>query len=288
MIASGLFDGLSGSFGLGWTRISLGAYYTGFQYKETAEILMTAEDRDRYLKPLNYGDPDTYFASRRVLLPLDLTFSALESRLSLALTLLAQFDVNDAPALHTQYLEARFGAQALDSLRFSLTGIGGLAEYENTETRTHFAAAFGADWNLPGALPDMLSAELRWGSGAVNEDIVPYTPVGGIAQGAVFTPALPGLMNLRAVYTARVHRTVSVSGEAVVFWRTDTETFTDRKLDNVSTERFLGTELYGSLIWAFQSALRLTAGSGVFFPGGAFVEDAEARWKINTGVILSL
>jgi hypothetical protein len=288
MIAAGFFDGLSGSAGLGRVRLSLGALYTGFLYKETAKILMTAQDREQYLEPLNYGSPETYFASRRILLPLDLEFSDLASRLSLALTLLAQIDVNDAPALDTQYLEARFGFDAADTLRFAVTGIGGMAESEGTELQTQVAAAFTANWSLPGRLADMLSAELRWGSGAVNDAIIPFIPVSSIAQGTVFTPALPGLMNLRAVYTARPHRTLSFAGEAVAFWRTDVETFKDRDLDGASKDRFLGTEMYGSLIWAFQSALRVTAGGGVFFPGGAFIKDAGLRWEITAGIFLSL
>jgi hypothetical protein len=288
MIASGFFDGLSGSAGLGRIRLSLGALYTGFLYKETAKILMTAKDREQYLEPLNYGSPETYFASRRILLPLDLDFPDLASRLSLALTLLAQIDVNGAPALDTQYLEARFGFDAADTLRFAVTGIGGMAESEGAELRASAAAVFTADWSLPGGLADMLSAELRWGSGAVNDAVAPFMPVSSIAQGTVFTPALPGLMNLRAVYTARPHRTLSLTGEAVAFWRTDVETFKDHDLDGVSKDRFLGTEMYGSLIWAFQSALRVTAGGGVFFPGGAFVKDAGLRWEISTGILLSL
>lgn len=288
MILSGLFDGIYGSLGLGRARISLGGFYTGFLYKDTAEILMTAEDRDRRLRPLDYGDFTTYFASRRVLVPLDLEFPDLVSRLSLALTLLAQFDMNDAPALHTQYLEARFGVDAADSLRFTLTGIGVLAENEGADLRANFAAALTADWDVPGALTDMLNAEFRWGSGAVNERFGPFIPVSGIAQGTVFTPALPGLMNARGSYTARFGRTFSLALEAVCFWRTDLETVKDGELNNASKDRFLGTELHGSLVWALQSALRLNAGGGIFFPGGAFVEDAGVRWKVNAGIIVSL
>jgi hypothetical protein len=95
-------------------------------------------------------------------------------------------------------------------------------------------------------------------------------------------------MNLRVSYTARFGRTLSFSPGAVFFWRTDTETFQDAEMDGASQGRFLGTELYGSLVWAFQSALRLAAGGGVFFPGGVFMEDAGMRWKINMGIILSL
>jgi hypothetical protein len=288
MIAAGLFDGVSGSVSFGRASISLGALYTGFLYKEAAEIQMTAEDRDRYIRPLNYGEPETYFASRRALLPLDLNFSDLASRLSLAFTLLAQIDVNDAPALHTQYLAARFNLDAMDSLRFTLTGIGALAEDGGAKARAHFAGAFGTDWDLPGALTDMVQAELRWGGGAAGGDIVPFTPVTSIAQGTVFTPSLRGLMNLRAAYSARFSRDTSFTGEAVFFWRTDVETFQDRDLNGASKDRYLGTEARGAVIWNIRSALRLSAGGGAFFPGGAFIPDAGIRWKINGGIILSL
>jgi hypothetical protein len=288
MILSGLFDGIYGSIGLSHARISLGALYTGFLYKDTAEITMTAADQNRRLSVLDYADLDTYFATRRVLVPLDLEFPDLGSRLSLALSLLAQFDLNDAPALHTQYLETRFGIDAADSLRFSLTGVGGLREPEGLDLGMNFAAAFAMDWDLPGALTDMLSAEVRWGSGAVNERIGPFIPVSGIVQGMVFTPALPGLMNARAAYTARFGRAVSFAAEGVFFWRTDLETLTDAELNSMSGARFLGTEVRGSLVWAVQSALRLNAGGGAFFPGSAFVEGAGIRWKVNAGIILSL
>jgi hypothetical protein len=288
MIAAGFFDGLSGSFSLGWARLSLGAFYTGFLYKETADILMTAEDLESYSKPLDYGAPDTYFASRRVLLPLDIEFPDLASRLSLAFTLLAQIDVNDASTLHTQYVETQFGIDVVDTLRLVLTGIGALAENEGEDVRGHLAAAFGLNWELPGSLTDMFTAEFRWGSGVVNDAIGSFTPVSGTAQGTVFTPTLQGLMKAGAAYTARLHRIVSLSAEAAVFWRTDVETFKDVELDGASKNRFLGTEAGGSLIVAPQSALRLTAGGGAFFPGGAFVENAAVRWKINMGIILSL
>jgi hypothetical protein len=288
MILSGLFDGIHGSFGLGRARLSLGAFYTGFLYKNTAEILMTREDLEKRQKPLDYGDLSSYFASRRVLVPLDLEFADLATRLSLALTLLGQIDVNDGPALHSQYLEARFGVEALDTLRFTLTGIGGIEEPEDADPRINFAAALAADWDVPGALEDMLSAEVRWGSGAVNDRIGPFLPVSGIAQGLVFTPNLPGLMNARAAYAARLGRPISLAAEAVSFWRTDVETFSDPELEAGSKDRYLGTELHGSLVWALRSALRLTAGGGIFIPGGAFVEDAGIRWKINAGIILSL
>jgi hypothetical protein len=288
MIASGLFDGLSASTGLGRVRLFMGAFYTGLLYKETAEILMTATDKDRYSTPLDYDDLDTYFAPRRVLVPLGLEFPDLSSRTTLSLTGIGQFDLNGSEdTLHTQYLEALLGLEAADTLRLTLTAIGALAEAEGDDMQSHFAAALGADWDIPGALPDMLSGELRWGSGAINENIAPFTPVSDMAQGRVFSAALSALMKARLSYTARPHRNVSLSGEASGFWRTDTETFADLELGGTK-DRFLGVEAYGRAQWAPQSALRFSAGGGVFIPGAAFASGTKIRWKINAGLILSL
>jgi hypothetical protein len=291
MIASGLFDGFSGTFGLGMARLSVGVFYTGLIYKKTAEILMTAGDLEYYYRPFDYGDPGSYFASRRVFSFVTGEFPDLTSRLSLDVSALVQFDLNkyeDVSALNSQYLEARFGIEAVDALRFFITGVGGLAEIEEADPRFNIAAALEADWEVPGRLPDMFSTELRWGSGAINDRIGPFKPISGIAQGTVFAPTLPGLMNARVSYTARPHRVFSLSAMTVFFGRTDLETFKDGELDDVSKDRFLGWELYGQVIWAPQSMLRFSAGGGAFFPGGAFVEGAGIRWKINAGLILSL
>jgi hypothetical protein len=289
MIASGLFDGLSFNIGFTRARLSLGGFYTGLLYKESAEILMNAGDSARFAEALDYGDLDTYFASRRILLPLGLEFPDLGSRMALGLTLLAQFDVNkDSGAkLHTQYLETLVGFEALDTLRFTVTALGGAAE-EDGELLFHGAGAFGFDWDFPGALTDMFHGEIRWGSGAINDSFVPFIPVTKNAQGTVFTPSLAGLMNVRASYTARLHKTASVSAETIGFWRTDVETLRDAELEAGSTERFLGVEARVSFVWAPQSVLRFSAGGGAFFPGGAFQSDAGIRWKINGGFILSL
>jgi hypothetical protein len=291
MIASGFFDGIYGNFGLGGARLSLGAFYTGFLYKETAEILMTAGDLEYYYRPFDYADLTSYFASRRVFASVTGEFPDLTSRTSLEVSALGQFDLNGYekdPPLNSQYLEVRFGVEAVNTLRFFVTGIGGATETEWTDPKFDFAAALEVDWEIPGRLPDMFSAELRWGSGAITDKIGPFKPISSIAQGSVFAPALPGTMNARASYAARLHRTLSLSVLAVFFGRTDLETFWDEEMDGASQDRFLGWELYGQLIWAPQSALRFSAGGGAFFPGGAFVEGAGMRWKANAGVIVSL
>jgi hypothetical protein len=285
MIAAGFFDGISAAAGFSRTRLFLGAFYTGLLYKKAAEILMTEGDRERYARNLDYGNLETYFASRRILVPLGLEFPDLGPRLSLALNLLAQFDVNDSSPLHGQYLEILLGFEA--PLRVTLTGIGAAVESAG-KLKLNFAGALGVDWDFPGSLTDMLHGELRWGSGAINETIIPFIPLNGISQGTVFTPTLTGLMNARFSYMLRLHETVSLSAETLVFWRTDLETFKDPELKEVSAERFLGTEVYGSVVWAAQSALRFSLGGGAFFPGATFRNNATIRWKLNGGIIISL
>jgi hypothetical protein len=290
MVAQGLFDGLSAGFSLGRIRLSSGAFYTGFLYKGTADIFMTGGDYGEYNKPLGYGEGGSYFASRRVLATLAGEFPDLSPRTSLTLMALAQFDLNNYPdsyALHSQYLEARFGFEALDTLRFDFAAVGGLMESEAT-MRANFAAALGTEWNLPGRLLDMLSAEFRWGSGAVSEEIGPFRPISSIAQGSVFAPALPGIMNARLGYTARPHGLVSLSAGSVLFWRTDLETFADGEMDMDSKDRFLGSEVFAQVLWSPQSALRFSVDSGMFFPGGAFEKNTKNRWKLAINLILSL
>jgi hypothetical protein len=290
MIISGYFDGLNGSYRAGSALFRAGAFYTGLVYKKTAEILMTAEDRTAYGEELDYGKPGSYFASRRVFFPLGLELSG--SRLTLDLTVLAQFDLNGSgDTLHSQYLETLFSFDAGD-LRLSASGIGSLAEAQGAaqgeDTMLNFAASLGADWDVPGSLTDMARGELRWGSGAVNDTIGPFTPVRSITWGTVFTPTQPGILAARLSYTARPGEALSLSAGAGPFWRTDLETFKDPDLDGSSAKRFLGFEVYATALWAPDPALRFSAEGGIFFPGGAFRTNTETRWKAGAGLIVSL
>jgi hypothetical protein len=165
----------------------------------------------------------------------------------------------------------------------------GLAENQ-TDTSAHFAFAAGADWEVPGALRDMLQGEIRWSSGAMNKNITAFTPVTSIPQGQVFSPNLSGLMTVKGKYITRFHENFSASAEGIYFIRTDDgETLSGAEYPP-SSDRLLGGELYGTLLWAPVSDLKATLGGGFFFPGlgNVFAPDAPVRWKITAGVALSL
>jgi hypothetical protein len=291
LILSGLFDGVSGNMSLGRVRLGLGAFYTGLLYKETAEITMNAGDLEKYAAKLDYTDWDSYFASRRVLFMINGEVPDLSPRTSLAFTVLGQFDVNDAgngDALHTQYLEIGYFFAPLETLRFSAAAVFGLAE-EAGDTRLHFAASAGAEWEVPGALPDLFALRGRWSSGEVNDTAGAFIPVRSSAQGLVFTPKLSGLATVKGSYTARLRQTVSAEAGFTYFFRTDTETVSDPELDPLSDSRLLGGEASGTVTWAPDSALRFWIGGGAFFPqmGGACISGAETRWKLLAGAAVS-
>jgi hypothetical protein len=290
LIASGLFDGAGGSVNLGVCRLSLGAYYTGLLYKETAKIIMTAHDLERYAKPLDAEGLEGYFASRRVLLALTGEFPDITSRMSLSAQALAQIDVNEgSEKLNTHYGELRFAVEPADVLHITLGGVGELVQGPD-EVRGSAAALAGADWEVPGTLPDLLSAEFLWTGGNISDTARAFTPVSGTTAGRIFDAGIGALMKAGLLYRARPAPEISVDAGAGYFIRTDIETLWDADLDGGSESRSLGGELYGSLVWAPDSVFRFSAGGGMFFPGwgGAFREDAPIRWKVNFGLIAAL
>jgi hypothetical protein len=290
LAVSGLFDGVGGGLDFGFGRLFLGAFYTGLLYKESAKIIMTSGDLETYEKPLDAAGLSGYFASRRVLLALTGEFPGLTPRTGLAVQGLAQFDVNGAPdTLHTYYLEARFTAEPLEPLHLEAGVLGELLQGAEG-TRSSAALSAGADWEVPGAASDLLSAKFLWTSGRTGDKTSAFTPVGGVSAGVIFDPGFRALMSAGLSYHARPLAAVSAGAGAGYFIRTDLETLTDGELDGASDSRLLGGEVYGTLVWAPDPALRLTLEGGAFFPGwgGAFRGDAPVRWNVNLGLIVSL
>jgi hypothetical protein len=290
LVASGLFDGASGSMKLGISRLSLGAYYTGLLYKETAKIIMTGGDLARYGKSFDSEGLDGYFASRRGLLALTGEFPDLTSRTSLEAQVLAQFDLNgDSDSLHTQYLELCFTVEPADPLHLTLGGLGELAQGQD-EVQGSMAVFAGADWELPSPLTDLLSAEVLWTSGRGGENLMAFTPVSGKNAGKVFDWGISALAKIGLSYRVRPMTSFSLETGAAYFIRTDLETQGDPDLNDASSSRLLGGELYGALVWAPDPALRFNGGLGAFFPGlgGAYREGAAVKWKMNLGLLVSL
>jgi hypothetical protein len=258
-------------------------------YKETAKIIMTSQDFQNYKEPFDMERFSGYFASRRVLLALTGEFPALLPKMGREVQGLAQFDVNDTPdTLHSQYLELRLTAEPLDPLHLDLGALGELAQ-EGNDLRKSAALSAGLDWEVPGVINDLLSAKFFWTSGKTGA-LEAFSPVGGVSSGRIFDPGLEALMSAGLSYRARPLAAFSAEAGTACFIRADLETLGDADLDGSSESYVLGGEVYGSLIWAPDAALRLNLGGGAFFPGwgGAFRPGAPIRWKLNLGLILSV
>ncbi|GHV96430.1 hypothetical protein AGMMS50293_27500 [Spirochaetia bacterium] len=292
LVTSGLFDGVSGSLELASTRLSLGAYYTGLLYKDTADICMTSGDYEGYVKDLDYEDfADTYFASRRVLAAVSWEAPALfGSPHTLSLNGIAQFDVNDSDdKLNTQYIDLRFLFSPVSGFDLTLGAVIGIAEPEDSDTELNLAGLVRAGWQPPTMAQDLITLGIRWGSGKVSDSIRPFRPVTTVSEGNVLDAALPGLMVFNAGYTIRPVQTLSLGLEGRYFLRSDLETFSDTWLKD-SDERAIGGELYGSITWVPVVDISVVLGGGAFFPGlgNALKSDAPARWKLAMAFVLSL
>jgi hypothetical protein len=295
MLVTGLFDGLSGVYEWGSARLSLGAYYTGFLYKDTADIFMTTGDTADYARELDYNEfGATYFASRRFLAALGWEAPALGgSPHGLSFQGLAQFDVNEREeALHTQYLSLRFLFSPVPVFDLCLGGVAGFAETtspaESSDTEISFALVADLSWTPPSFPQDRVTLGFRWGSGHVNERIGPFRPVTTIIQGTVLDAGLPGLMVVNGGYTLQPVEGLSLSLEGRYFLRSDAETYTSPYLKS-GGNKALGAEAYGSITWVPVADISVTAGGGVFFPGAGNALDSGAPvlWKAALALLLS-
>jgi hypothetical protein len=290
LVASGLFDGLDGDFSAGGGRFSAGLYYTGFLYRDTADIIMTDYDRDEYQTALSLEGG--YFASRRLFGFLGWEHHGLGPASSLALGLLAQFDLNgEEDRFNSRYLSARYGHRLPLGFDTAVTAVLGLGEEAEEGPKVFFAGILEGSWLPPFAPDNKLALRFLYSSPS-HRQMGPFIPLSSVPQGQVFGPPAGGLSVVRGAWTLRPLPVLSLTAEGSYFIRTDTVTFRDnRDHDRLKGEGYcLGGEVYGAVQWTPLPDLALSAGGGAFFPslGNAFSAGAAVRWKAVFGIILSL
>jgi hypothetical protein len=291
LAAAGLFDGLAAAFSAGGSRFSVGAWYTGLLYKDTADIVMTSRDLAESMKP--FALDGSYFASRRILASLQWEHPGLTPASSLALGLLGQADINDddeANRFHSQYLSARWGLRLSGSFSLEALAALGAGEKKGLDPMLFFAGALGFGWMPPSSVDDTLRLRALYSSPRVNDQVIAFVPVNSLPQGQVFGPALGGVSVIKLAYTLRPLTVLSLGAEGSYFIRVDTTSFRDTRDALKEDGYFLGAEAFGTVLWMPLPDIALTLGGGAFFPrlGNAFTEDAETRWKATLKLILSL
>jgi hypothetical protein len=280
--ASGLFDGLrfSGSFPGG--DLTVGAYYTGLLYKETARILMTAGDLANYAEPCDWDNFGAFFAPRRGLATLrwDLPLGELYN---LSFETLFQFDITGSEGfLHSQYAEVLFNWFPLSKMGLSFGGIFELLESPgDTDTALGGLARLQAE--LPGSLNDSLTVSAKVSTGPGEGGINAFVPLSALVQGSIFTGTISGLAPISAAYTLRLGPSLLLDTSAGYFFRVSGG-------ENPGGGSCYGGELGMSLAWQPLSDLKITLGGGLFFPGmgNIYPDDAGVKWKITAGLSLSL
>jgi len=286
--AWGRMDGADVIVDLGKVRLGAAAFYTGFMYRETAEINFSPGDPNDYNADFDWADfGNTYFAPRRVLTALYGEFPGLPfKRGHLYAGILAQFDLSRAEErFHTQYLLLR---HSLDYKQLDFNAAGAV-ELEHTQkggSRAAYAVSLEGGWRIPGSFNNRLSQGMRWASGE-GDQTAAFFPVVMKSQGLVLEPNLSGIMLIQANFEARLLPSLSAQLGGRYFLRTDSVSFSDPDIEKKSYA--LGAEIDASLLWVPLSDISFSIEGGVFLPntGTAMREGAPVRWSLVMGTIFS-
>jgi hypothetical protein len=287
--AKGRFDGAALEMDLGPVRLGIAGFYTGFLYRETANIRANPGDPVNYAAPLDWGDfADTYFAPPMAIAAVDAEYRGfLNPRGTLRGGLLGRFDLSRAEAKkHAPFLLLRY------TLVFPAVDLSAAAAVEllpqTGDLRAAFAAALEGGWRLPGARPSRLSLGIRWASGE-GPSTAAFDPVVSEAQGRALEPDFSGLMVIRPLYEVRLLPSLHAEAGGRYFLRTDSITLSDPGLAG-DASYLVGLELDGALRWAPFSDISLSLSGGLFIPqtGRAMKDDEPLRWTVTLGALFSL
>ena len=288
LIARGRFDGADLLFDLGRIRLGLNALYTGFLFKDTADINVSPADTKDYSASFDWADfADTYFASRRLMTSLYGEFPGFPSgHGQLYAGLMAQFDLSDAAERYNTYCLLLRHTLAVKAFDFSVAGAAELSNTEADGVKAAFAFYLEGGWQLSTTMADRLSLGVAWASGDGSATAA-FFPVTREAQSFVLEPCLSGIMFIKAHYKARFMPSLSADLGCIYFIRTDATSFTADYLEDDAYP--LGLELDAGILWVPFSDLSLSARGGVFLPGTgtAWADDAPVLWRVNIGTIFS-
>ncbi|MDR2965954.1 MAG: hypothetical protein LBU88_09280 [Treponema sp.] len=274
--AGGLFDGLR----FEGSNLSASFLYTGFLYKDTAKIIMSADDAENYSEPWSYDNFDKYFASRRAIANVRYKIPLKEGS-SLTAELLCQFDLNDSKqTIHSQYGTLLFDFFPANKLRITAGAI--LETMQITDT--DFGFAFGGLAQIQTALPtpinDMLSITVKFTTGS-GGGVNAFIPVNSVSQGGAFPGTIGGLALASLNYEARLGPSFFAECTLRYFIRTYN--------DDSSPGNFYGAEIWATAAWQPFDDLRFNLAGGAFFPGMGNIDmyGDVVLWKVFAGITIA-
>ena len=280
--ASGFFDGARMELHLREGNLSIGAFYTGLLYKETAKIRMTEGDIDNYHSSWNWESFENYFAPKRFLTSLRWNIPIGQAN-EFSAEVLAQFDVTDnEKKINSQYTMIKAAFYPQNSFMVSSGFVFETKQNENGE----FFFALGALANLRIDLSTKVNSWLgitaKFTTGSSEEISKSFLPVNSVPQGMIFQDSISGLALIGLDYNIKIINNLFADCAFRYFIRTYDAPLSDGN--------FYGGELWASLAWQPLDDVRATFGAGAFFPGlgNAYPADTAAMFKISAGLILSL
>jgi hypothetical protein len=291
-IANGLFDGLRISQAIGLSSLSVGAWYTGLQYKKRANITVSPLDAVNYYTTFDGKNWNTYFAPRRMLTSVSWEHLAIAEQVRLRLAALGQFDLNDEDdQYHSEYLIGKVTVPYRSLLVFDAGGVMELLQTPDS-AKLGLAAELGLAWMPPGGLSDRLSFMARIASGRQEDSpLGAFLPLTTVTQGKVLQAKLSGLGHFRLDYVTRLHNTVSLDVGTSYFIKSTKLGYAawpvspDSNPDNYA----LGAEFSATFIWNPVSDIRMNSGLSVFVPQlGDVSPEERARWQFELFLIMAL
>jgi len=297
LVAAGLFDGVRFSHHNVWGTLGFGLWYTGFLYKNRANIAMTDADTVSVeTVDLNWGDFfNTYFASRRVMASLFWEHPSVAERLGFSAALIGQIDLNndESHTHHSQYIIAK---ATLPHSRF-IFELGGAVELaqitrdDEAEIRIALAGDVGLHWMPVSRLHSMVSFNGRFTSGRTeNGPLTAFTPITSLSHGDILQADIPGLSVLTLGYTVRLRHELSAVLSTSYFVRSDRGSYIAYPVNGEELPGyFLGSEFFGRLMWSPISDMSLNVGGGIFLPAlGDVAPNVDPLWRIEMSATFAL
>jgi hypothetical protein len=292
LIADGLFDGFQYYHNSRTGSFRAGAWYTGFLYKERANITMSDDDQANFFVPIDYDDFfNTYFASKRAFASIGWEHPSIGEFMHLNAAVIGQVDLNGADtSYHSQYVILK-AAVPVDNL---LMEFGSSVEFSQTvaddvKFNLSFAGEFGLFLLFPSEFNSRLSFTGIIAGGRTDDLFGAFIPITSKEYGYILKSKISGLSIFSLNYSSKFSNSLGGSFTASYFVRNDLGTFDSYPVSVGNKEYFLGPEASARITWSPASDLQFSFSGGAFFPSlGNTGPKEKIKWRVDLTVIMSI
>jgi len=181
-VVSGLNDGFLANLALGSHQIKLGAAYLGLQEKQTALVLIDADDSKRFsgedkADPAEDNFPSSYFSLPRLFFNFGYRGNELIDGHDFGVDIFGQFDLYVGTVqTHTYYLEPYIAGRLGRLFRWNAWYVLGLIQQDG-EIQNSMAAGGRLRFTVPEIRGLNSSLAIHWASGTTGASLVNFVPI---------------------------------------------------------------------------------------------------------------